>query len=125
MPLLYFVMVMFLLHDTPKPDKLSDGLTIVCVAVSSIGPAFAILGFYRITIGVVHAKPKWFYYTDKKIKMAFSGMDVKAGEHHYIDPTVESLHLKGKEWAACPNLGWGAAYVLLASFCLLARVPIQ
>jgi len=104
-PLLYFVLIMYLLRGNVQDDPFSTLYSAYYYVLPVVLPAFAVFGFYRFWIGIVELWPLRFYYeSDYKMRQALTN-------HHMagVEPTIYSLKLRN--WTRWWNLSFGVVYV--------------
>jgi len=124
-PVLFFVWMLGKLGGLIPDDALSSFGSTWRVVVPAIVPAFAVFGFYRLWVGLIEIKPELFYHAKDKINGDFAPRNVTGpnGED-FIEPTIESLGLEGKDWSAGPNLLFAATYIVVSAVVPLFWPPV-
>jgi hypothetical protein len=119
-PLLYFAWIQWILSGKVQFDPLSRFGFFCQLIVSSIGPAFAVFGFYRIWIGIVESCPNCFYY-DYANDLTM-GLELRLWMTDKIEPSIRSLDIT--RWSWWRNIVVGAGYVILAMLASLLKLPV-
>ena len=123
-PVLYFIGILKQLGGCIQGDPFSTFPCACRVVLPAVIPAFAVFGFYRMWISVVEFCPTRFYYReDTEIAAAIPNRDMARLGETRVDPTIQSLNIK--DWTWCPNLLFGALYLVVATVVPLAWPPVR
>ena len=114
-PIAFFAVVFFCLRNTlaTSPNRWT-GWETACQILGGILPAFAVFGFYRLWLGIVDWKRKWFYLSEEEQDAIAELQDKTRKDKTRIEPTVEDLGIY-REYAGW-NIMFAVAYFIVAVF---------
>jgi hypothetical protein len=115
LPFFFLGYVLWVLHIQGPTTSENPFIAIPELVIQAMLPALANFGFYRIWLGFIELRPKWFYETNpERLREEF----------RHVEPTVR-FEVTGKAsnspvidigpHTAIPNLLWGAVYIIIAA----------
>lgn len=113
-PLLYFIVIFYILGQN---SNLCDSqkkciIEVIKWCLSSIIPAFAIYGFYRLWIGIIECSPESFYCYSWELPNKYKSY---YNSQNKPEPSLEELGiLRSNIYSYWKNMLIGSAYILFS-----------
>lgn len=112
LPLLFYGWTLYVLNQAHRVQANWTLVDFLGLILHAVVPAFAAFGFYRLWLGIVEIRPKYFYAeTQATLPQQYQRL---IPQGIAIEPSLDELSIRPDARTAGKNLFWAIVYLIFA-----------